>query len=121
MMATHVWPTVRLALAASLAFEVTTTAALTPGEVTVAGTFDWLECKEACLPAKASLDLTLPVRADAPKPGAAARLLEEARRRLPSGAEGWTLTAEAGPRAVALSFEPPEAVTAERAYFFVEQ
>jgi thiol:disulfide interchange protein DsbD len=105
-----------------LPFEVTTDSSLKPGQITLAGAFDWLECKEACLPAKASLDLTLPVRAEAAKPSASAARLDEARRRLPGPADGWSLAAEAGPRAVALAFRPPAGgVAAERAYFFVEQ
>ncbi|HEY5907204.1 MAG TPA: protein-disulfide reductase DsbD domain-containing protein, partial [Vicinamibacteria bacterium] len=35
-------------------------------EVTLAVKADWLECKEACLPAKAVLDLTLPLKEEDP-------------------------------------------------------
>ena len=56
---------------------------------------DWLECREACLPGKAELSLTLPVRAEAPAPGPFARSFAETRgltARRPRRLEGRRLT-----------------------------
>ncbi len=98
------------------------TGARSGSEVTLAVKADWLECKEACLPAKAVLDLTLPLKDEDPRPAASAPLFAEARRRLPASSEGWSLSAEAGPRALALSFRGPEAgAKAPAAYFFPEE
>jgi thiol:disulfide interchange protein DsbD len=83
---------------------------------------DWLECADVCLPAKAELQLDLAVAADGPRPGAAAPLFAEARRRLPQAPEGWSLSAESGPRALAVSFRGPAGPEKPAgAYFFPEE
>jgi thiol:disulfide interchange protein DsbD len=88
------------------------------GEVTLSVKAEWLECREACLPGKAELDLTLPVRAQEAKPGPAAALFADVRQ--PAAPEGWSLSAEAGPRAIALSFRAPDGSKPAAAYFFPE-
>jgi thiol:disulfide interchange protein DsbD len=103
-----------------LPVEIVPPASLPSGEVTLAVKADWLECKEACLPGRALLDIRLAVRDEEPEPGPAAPLFAETRRRLPAPSEGWSLSAEAGPRAVALSFRPPAGTTPSAAYFFPE-
>ena len=103
-----------------LPVEITAPRTLGAREVTLAVKADWLECAEACLPGKAELDLTLPVSRDAQKPSDAAPLFAEALRRLPVSPAGWSLSAEAGPRAVALSFRAADGAPAESAYFFAE-
>ncbi len=91
-------------------------------EVSIAGTFEWLECKEICLPAEAALDLRLPVRAEPPSPGPDAAVIAGSRLRLPEQARGWGLSAEAGPRAISLGFRGPDGMAPARgAYFFVDQ
>ena len=55
-----------------LPVEITPPAELGAKQVTLAVKAEWLECRESCLPAKADLDLVLPVQAAEPKPGAAA-------------------------------------------------
>ena len=53
--------------------ELSAPASLAGGDVTIGAKIDWLECKEACLPGKAQLELSLPVRADV-FPGMSERL-----------------------------------------------
>jgi thiol:disulfide interchange protein DsbD len=89
--------------------------------VTIAGTFDWLECAEVCVPASATLRLSLPVRPETPKPGRAAREFTEARSRIPAAPAAWKFTAEAGPRAISLEFDAPPGTAPRSAYFFSDQ
>ena len=104
-----------------LPVEITPPAELGARQVTLAVKADWLECRESCLPAKADLDLVLPMQSDEPKPSAAAPLFAEARRRIPELPEGWLLSAEAGPRAVALTFRAGAGLKPSAAYFFPDQ
>lgn len=56
----------------------------------------WLECKEACIPAKAVLGLELPVRSAVPGAVAAhAPLFQASRQRLPRPSPGWRFEAAA--------------------------
>jgi thiol:disulfide interchange protein DsbD len=89
--------------------------------VTIAGTFDWLECKDVCLSGSARLEIALPVGSDPPRPGPASRLFAEARSRMPGSPRGWSLAAAAGPRAIELSFRPPPGVSPRGGYLFVDQ
>jgi thiol:disulfide interchange protein DsbD len=89
--------------------------------VTIAGKIDWLECKDVCLPGSAALRLSLPVSAKPGVPGPDARALAAALARVPRPPAGWSLSAEAGPRAIALTFVPPTGITPRGAYFFVDQ
>jgi len=60
------------------------------GTVQLTANASWLECKEACIPAKASLGLTLPVRSGAGRAMAAhAPLFAASRGRLPRRVPGW--------------------------------
>ncbi|HVQ29537.1 MAG TPA: protein-disulfide reductase DsbD domain-containing protein, partial [Vicinamibacteria bacterium] len=104
-----------------LPVEITPPVDLNLKQLTLTVKADWLECRESCLPAKATLDLVLPIRPDEPKPGAAAPLFAEARRRLPETPDGWLLSAEAGPRAVALTFRAGGGLKPVGAYFFPDQ
>jgi thiol:disulfide interchange protein DsbD len=58
------------------------------GDVRIAARVDWLECQEICLPGRADVSLTLPVRPKASR-GPEAPLFAEARRRVrsPRGAD----------------------------------
>jgi thiol:disulfide interchange protein DsbD len=89
--------------------------------ITIAGTFDWLECKEVCLAGSARLDLTLPVKSGTPAPSGTAGLFAEARSRVPRAPTGWKFSAAAGPRAISLAIRTPAGTTPRGAYFFVEQ
>ena len=51
-----------------LLVELKTPASVGAGPVTLGARVDWLECKDACLPGKAELDIALPVTSGAPKP-----------------------------------------------------
>lgn len=104
-----------------LPVEITPPASLPPGDLTLGVKADWLECREVCLPAKAELDVVLPVRTEDPRLTAMAAAFAEARRRQPGPSSGWTLAAEAGPRAIALSFRSPDRTVPTAAYFFVDK
>jgi thiol:disulfide interchange protein DsbD len=104
-----------------LPIEIVPPARIGTDSVTLAGTFDWLECADVCVPASATLRLSLPVRPGQTKPGPDARAFAKARERLPSAPTGWTFTAEAGARAISLTFSGPPGTSAREAYLFVDQ
>jgi DsbC/DsbD-like thiol-disulfide interchange protein len=79
---------------------------LPPGTVRIAARADWLECQEACLPGKAEMELSLPVRSGtAPTVAQTGAAFAEARRRLPREATGWKIEADA--EHPALVIRPP--------------
>lgn len=104
-----------------LPVEITPPGRIDSDSVTIAGRFDWLECADVCVPRGATLSLRLPVRAEPPRPGPAAPLFAAARSRIPAPAAGWTFTAEAGPRAISLRFEPPHGLALRGGYLFVDR
>ena len=60
------------------------------GTVQLTTNASWLECREKCIPAKATLGLTLPVRAaPAGADAASAPLFASARQKLPKVSRGW--------------------------------
>lgn len=89
--------------------------------IPIEGTFQWLECSDVCLAGSATLDLALPVSQDEPRPGPAAPLFDAARSRMPSPGDRYSLTAEAGPRAVALSFRDPDRLAPDEGYLYVDR
>jgi DsbC/DsbD-like thiol-disulfide interchange protein len=99
------------------AVQIHVPASVGPGEVRLAARLSWLECKEACLPGKAELTLTLPVRAKA-RPGPQAALFEEARRLLPRAEPGWSFAAAARAASIDLTVRPPRGTALSRAYFY---
>lgn len=80
---------------AFLFVEITPPKDLKPGaDVTLAARADWLMCKDVCMPGEANLELTLPVKAEAPAPNMGiARLFNNARTDLPKPLAGWTASA----------------------------
>jgi thiol:disulfide interchange protein DsbD len=67
-----------------LLVEIKTPATLAAREVSLGGRVDWLECREACLPGKAELQITLPVAAGPARPLAEwSQAFTNARARLP--------------------------------------
>jgi DsbC/DsbD-like thiol-disulfide interchange protein len=89
-----------------------------PGdEISLTARLSWLECRDVCLPGKADLALTLPVR-EATKPGAAASLFAEASREMPVEDGEWTFAAAAGEGAIDLMVQPPPGTSVSEAYFF---
>lgn len=103
-----------------LAVTITPPASVTADSVKIAGVFDWLECKEACLAGSAPLDVILPVRPEPPRRGRSAPHFDRTRARLPRSPEGWSLAAAAGPRAIELRFRPPSGVRPSGGTFFVD-
>jgi thiol:disulfide interchange protein DsbD len=77
----------------------------------------WLECQEVCLPGKAELALSLPVRATG-APGPGAPLFETARRQLPAEDAAWSFSASTRPGSIELTVEPPGGTTLDEAYFY---
>jgi DsbC/DsbD-like thiol-disulfide interchange protein len=100
-----------------LPVEIRVPAALTDAEVRIAARVDWLECLEACLPGRANVSLTLPVRAAA-TPGPQAALFGEARRRLPRKDPGWRFSASVTAGGVSLVVRPPRGTALREAYFY---
>jgi DsbC/DsbD-like thiol-disulfide interchange protein len=92
-------------------------AALAAPEVRIAARVDWLECKEACLPGRAEVSLTLPVRA-AGGAGPHAALFADARRRLPRKDPAWRFSASSGDGGLALVVRPPRGTALREAYFY---
>jgi DsbC/DsbD-like thiol-disulfide interchange protein len=102
--------------------ELEPAASLRPGRnLKVSGTVRWVECNEVCLPGRAELSLTLPVRAGAAPPGQAAAAVDEARKRLPRKAKGWKLVGSTGPHGLRLTFRPPRGGTLRSAHFYASE
>jgi DsbC/DsbD-like thiol-disulfide interchange protein len=90
---------------------------LAASEVRISARVSWLECREACLPGKADLVLTLPVQPSARNTDAAA-LFAQARTRLPVQDPGWRVSAEGRPGSVLLAVRPPRGTSVRDAYFY---
>jgi thiol:disulfide interchange protein len=105
----------------ALLVEITPAASLKPGaDATLRADVKWLECADVCLPAKASLDVTLPVRAQVPAEDASVRaLFASSRARFPGDGRTWKALAVSTATQVALTFQPP-AGTVQSAQFFPE-
>ena len=67
----------------------------------------WLMCKEVCIPGKASIELTLPVAAEAAIDATHAAGFAEARRRIPTQETDWTFRAVAKPNVIDVIATPP--------------
>jgi len=100
-----------------LPVEIRVPASIGAPEVRIAARVDWLECQEACLPGRADLSLTLPVRATAAA-GPHAALFAEARRRLPAKDPGWQVTAQPAPPALRLLVRAPRGAALREAWFY---
>jgi thiol:disulfide interchange protein DsbD len=103
---------------------ITPPAAQAPGgQAVLSVRADWLECQEACLPGRATLTASLPVRADPARPDPAhAELFRGARLRLPQEATGWTMALRDANSGVSLIVRPGRPADPPRsAYFFAER
>jgi DsbC/DsbD-like thiol-disulfide interchange protein len=100
---------------------ITPPAEIAARSVAIAGAFDWLECKDACVAGFAKLTLAIPVRPGPAELGPAAPLFADARARIPRPPNGWNLAATAGNRAIEISFRPPRGVNPRGGYFFIDQ
>ncbi|HET9251735.1 MAG TPA: thioredoxin family protein [Candidatus Eisenbacteria bacterium] len=85
-------------------------------EVRIAGTFDWLECKDICIPGGSKLAITLPVEGTS-RLGPAAGMIAAGQRALPTTALGWEVSARAGDEIV-LTAQPPQGITLSALEFF---
>lgn len=88
--------------------DLTVPATLPVGEsVTLRVTADWLMCAEVCMPGKADLELTLPVKAEAPAPNMdVARLFNNALADLPQPLAGWQVSASRTAQAIVVRLKP---------------
>jgi DsbC/DsbD-like thiol-disulfide interchange protein len=100
-----------------LPVEIRVPAALEGREVRLGARVEWLECQEVCLPGKAEVSLTLPVRAGA-EPGPEAAAFAEARKRLPAAEPAWRFAAAPAGAALAISFRPPGRAAVKTASFY---
>ena len=100
-----------------LPVEIQVPTTLSSPDVHLTARVSWLECQEICLPGKAELSLSLPVRENA-SPGPAAALFEDARRRLPRRDQAWEFSASAAAGSIGLSVSPPRDTTLDEAYFY---
>jgi thiol:disulfide interchange protein DsbD len=100
-----------------LPVEIRVPAAVVAAEVRLAVRVDWLECQEACLPGRAEVSLTLPVKAAA-SPGPHAALFAEARRLLPRRDPAWRFSASTSDTGVTLVVRGPRAEALREAYFY---
>ena len=89
--------------------------------ITIQGKLDWLECADVCVPGSTELRLSLAVSSGPAPPSPDAPALAAARARLPVSPEGWSFSAEAGPRAIALDFVPPKGIAPRGGYLFVDK
>jgi thiol:disulfide interchange protein DsbD len=100
-----------------LPVEIRVPASVPGSEARIAARVDWLECQEACLPGRAELSLTLPVRPTAPA-GTEATLFAEVRRRLPRRDPAWRFSASSGAGSLNLLVRPPRGTELREAYFY---
>jgi thiol:disulfide interchange protein/DsbC/DsbD-like thiol-disulfide interchange protein len=93
-------------------------AGLVPGaETTLGARANWVECREVCLPGKAEVSLTLPVRGAA-GPTAQAPMFEAFRKAQPSAGDRLSLKAATAAGQILLSFGAPGGSAFSGAYFF---
>jgi thiol:disulfide interchange protein len=94
---------------AYLLVDLTPAATLQPGtEARLEAKTSWLMCEEMCIPGKATVSLTLPVRAEAPVPDPAnTQAFATARAALPQPADDWTFAFTESQATVTLAATPP--------------
>jgi len=88
--------------------------------VRLEGRADWVECKEVCIPGRAEIGISLPVRTSAGR-SAEAGLFEAAAREMPRAAAAWKVKAGVASGKILVSFEPPAGTTVDGAYFFAAE
>jgi thiol:disulfide interchange protein DsbD len=104
-----------------LPVRITPPGTLEGDSITIQGKLDWLECADVCVPGSTELRLSLAVSSGPAPPSPDAPALAAARARLPAPPEGWSFSAEAGPRAIALDFVPPKGIAPRGGYLFVDK
>jgi thiol:disulfide interchange protein DsbD len=89
-----------------LPVRITPPDSLRPGTtLELAGRAEWLVCADICLPARADVDLTLPV-GPAAQAGEGAAAIAEARSRLPRAAKDWAVEAARSSGSYTLALRP---------------
>ncbi len=101
--------------------QISSPATIEGDSVRISGTVDWLECKDVCVAGTSLVALALGVSRKPSSAGPDAGAMTAARSRVPTPPRGWTMTAEAGPRAIALAFDPPRDLSVREAYLYVDQ
>ena len=86
------------------------------GTLRIAADARWLICADVCLPARADLEIEIPVG-----PTERTTALDDARLALPAPADGWTASAVLAGSDYVLSIDPPEGVSLADATFFVDE
>ena len=99
-----------------LLVELKSPASVGAGPVTLGARVDWLECKDACVPGKAELEIALPVASAPAKPLAEwAAAFQKSRARLPKSAG---VKAEATTSGKELTLVVAGLATPKQAYFY---
>jgi thiol:disulfide interchange protein DsbD len=97
--------------------EIRPSAAAPSGDMRIGARVEWLECREACLPGKAELEITVPVAKGAPWPGSEWEpVFRKFRERLPRASSG--LQAEAVTTGAGLTLTISGLAAPRQAYFF---
>ena len=79
----------------------------TDQDVSIEANVSWLECKEACLPGRAKLTLSLPV-AKASTPSTEAALFKATRKSIPAPTTDWSFSHRIENSQLLLNISPPE-------------
>ena len=97
--------------------EIRPPASVTSGDMKIGARVDWLECREACLPGKAELDITVPVTKGASRPSLEWEpVFRKFRERLPLASP--PLQAEAVTTGAGLTLTVSGLAAPRQAYFF---
>ena len=94
---------------------------LEPGtSLTLDARAEWLICADICLPAHGDVQLTLPVTASSPDPGAGAEAIAQSRAKLPKTVDAWTVQAarSSGSYTLALTSTDDRRLDLEGAQFY---
>jgi len=80
------------------------------GQVALKAKAEWLVCQEACVPARTTLAIQLPLAPQA-RPSVAVKMLQQAQANLPTPAKGWKIQATRQGKAIDLVLNAPDGVT----------
>ncbi len=108
---------------ALLLVQITPPAQLAAGEVTLRAKASWLMCMDVCIPGKAEVSLTLPVRDETPvRDPRRAGAFEAARADLPAPPDGWTASARYDDKSIQLQATVPAGwrTGQDDVYFFAD-
>lgn len=103
---------------------ITPPATLPPGDITLSARASWLMCKDVCIPGKAEVSLTLPVRDAPPEPDPTwAGRFTATLAALPAEATGWITRARHSGSTIELQATLPEGWQTGRreVYFFADR